>query len=188
MPLSNTMKCVTIQSYTTSLTCLPPGMQRRRREPRRPGPVAHKVEGRYGDNRLRRKSSGDGETRATHKVSIASLSSCRLKSNLCARSLEGIEKRSRRLLDKGKGARVLDKRQDSGAIVKLVEELRQAILLYQVGNIENCRSSRADAFWTDVATAVNRQSSDPIDRKSPSNVFIRTNRRSARPSLLSAHF
>ena len=43
-------------------------------------------------------------------------------------------------MDKGKGARMLDKRRDSGAIVKLIEELRQAILLYQVGIVENCGS------------------------------------------------
>jgi hypothetical protein len=45
------------------------------------------------------------------------------------------------LLDKGKGARILDKRKDSGTVVKLSEELRQAILFYQVGTDENRRSS-----------------------------------------------
>ena len=60
-----------------------------------------------------------------------SLSCYQLKLTACCRSLEGIQERSRRLLDKGKGARILDKRRDSGAIVKLVEELRQATLLYQ---------------------------------------------------------
>ena len=98
--------------------------------------MAHQVEGRYGDNRRRRKSSRGEETREADKVPIASLSSYRLTSISYARSLEGIEKRSQRLLDKGKTARILDKRRDSGAIVKLVEELRQAILLYQVRTIE----------------------------------------------------
>jgi len=51
--------------------------------------------------------------------------------------LEGIGERSRKLLDKGKVAKILDKRQDSGRIVKLIEELRQAILIYQVGTVEN---------------------------------------------------
>ena len=53
------------------------------------------------------------------------------------RSLEVIEKRSLALLGKGKAARILDKKQDSGMVVKLVEELRQAILIYQVGLTEN---------------------------------------------------
>jgi len=48
------------------------------------------------------------------------------------RSLKGIEKRSLDLLAKGKVTRLLDKTQDSGEVVKLVEELRRAILVYQV--------------------------------------------------------
>ena len=52
---------------------------------------------------------------------------------VCARSLESIERRSQDLLGKKMGARILDKRQDSGIVVKLIEELRQATLLYQVG-------------------------------------------------------
>ena len=43
------------------------------------------------------------------------------------------------LLDKGKGAKILDKKKDSGTVVKLIEELQQTILLYQVGIIENYR-------------------------------------------------
>ena len=42
------------------------------------------------------------------------------------------------LLDKGKVAKILDKKPDSGKTVKLVEELRQAILIYQVGAVDNC--------------------------------------------------
>jgi hypothetical protein len=42
-------------------------------------------------------------------------------------------------LDKGKGARILDKNKDSGMAAKLVEELRQAILLYQVSAVEGHR-------------------------------------------------
>jgi len=48
------------------------------------------------------------------------------------RSLEDIEKRSQVLSKKEKGARFLDKTQDSGEVVKLVEELRRAVLVYQV--------------------------------------------------------
>ena len=73
MPSSNTMKSVSVQSSTMLLTCLPPGIQRRRREPRRPRRMAHQVEGWYDDNQLRPKPSGGGETRAAHKVPITSL-------------------------------------------------------------------------------------------------------------------
>jgi len=48
--------------------------------------------------------------------------------------LEDIEKRSQTLLGKGKTAKFLDKTQDSSTVVKLIEELRQVILIYQVGN------------------------------------------------------
>ncbi|KAF9645787.1 hypothetical protein BDM02DRAFT_3189409 [Thelephora ganbajun] len=49
-----------------------------------------------------------------------------------ARSLEDIEARSLALSEKGKIARVLDKTRDSGEVIRLVEKLRQAILIYQV--------------------------------------------------------
>ena len=75
------------------------------------------------------------------------------------------------LLDKGKMAKILDKKQDSGMIVKLVEELRQAILIYQVGTVQNCRSSRVDDFWIVVATTVYRQSGHTVGCKYPPNVF-----------------
>ena len=39
------------------------------------------------------------------------------------------------MLPKGKMARFLDKTQDSQAVTKLVEDLRQAILIYQVSTI-----------------------------------------------------
>ena len=48
------------------------------------------------------------------------------------RSLEDIGTRSLALLGKGKLTRVLDKAQDSQEIIKLVEELRQVIFVYQV--------------------------------------------------------
>ena len=49
-----------------------------------------------------------------------------------ARDLEDIGKRSLALSEKGKVARALDKRRDSGEVVKLMEKLRQGILVYQV--------------------------------------------------------
>jgi hypothetical protein len=48
------------------------------------------------------------------------------------RSLENIGARSLALSEKGKFARVLDKSQDSQEVIRLVEELQQAILVYQV--------------------------------------------------------
>jgi hypothetical protein len=49
------------------------------------------------------------------------------------RSLEEIGTRSLALSGKKRLSRVLDKTQDSQEVVKLVEKLRQAILVYQVG-------------------------------------------------------
>jgi len=46
--------------------------------------------------------------------------------------LEGIEKRSQALLEKGKIAGFVDKGKDSGEVIKLVESLRDAITRYQV--------------------------------------------------------
>lgn len=53
-------------------------------------------------------------------------------SSLVYSSLDDIGKRSTSLSEKGKVARALDKSRDSGKVVRLVEELRQAILVYQV--------------------------------------------------------
>jgi hypothetical protein len=60
-------------------------------------------------------------------------------------TFEKIEETSRILLAKGAVVRFLDKGADSGAVVKLVERLRQAIVCYQAS--EDCIpvSSTADA-------------------------------------------
>ena len=93
------------------------------------------------------------------------------------------------LLGKGKGARILDKKRDSGKVVKLVEELRQAILIYQVGTIGSQRSNQADVFGIDIATTVNRQPGDAVGCKLPPNIFIiRTDGWLTESSLLSMHF
>ena len=63
------------------------------------------------------------------------------------RSLKDIEGRSQALLGKGKAARILDKTQDSQAVVKLVEDLRQAILIYQVGAVGNYRDWAELTGW-----------------------------------------
>jgi len=62
------------------------------------------------------------------------------KLNLHDRSLDEIGKRSLALSEKGKVARVLDKTQDAQEVVRLVEKLRQAILIYQV-SVETRRRS-----------------------------------------------
>ena len=72
------------------------------------------------------------------------LSSCWLELIVYPRSLEEIEKRSQMLSEKGKVAKFLDKKRDAGVIVRLVEQLRQAILVYQVSTAGNYRSSRVD--------------------------------------------
>ena len=93
------------------------------------------------------------------------------------------------VLDKGKVAMILDKRKDSGVVVKLVEELRQAILLYQVGAVENHRSSRIDALGIAIATTIYRQSSRTVGCKSHLNVHTaRADGRLIEPSLLSVYF
>ena len=93
------------------------------------------------------------------------------------------------LLGKGKGARFLDKKKDLGKVVKLVEELQQAILIYQVGTVGSERSSQADVFGIAIATTVDRQSGHPVGCKLPPNIFIiRTDGRSTELSLLSMHF
>ena len=51
-------------------------------------------------------------------------------------TLEEIEKRSQKLLEKGTAARFLDKGEDSKGVAKLVERLREAITHYQVS--EDC--------------------------------------------------
>jgi hypothetical protein len=58
------------------------------------------------------------------------------------RSLEEIGTRSLALSGKKKLARVLDKAQDSQEVIKLVEKLRQAILVYQV-SVRCGRQSRS---------------------------------------------
>ena len=58
------------------------------------------------------------------------------------RSLEDIGTQSLALLEKGKFARVLDKMQDSQVVIRLVEKLRQAVLIYQV-SIKDLQSRKS---------------------------------------------
>ena len=94
------------------------------------------------------------------------------------------------LLNKGKAARILDKRKDSGAIIKLVEELRQAVLLYQVSTVMNLTDQASLILLGQLSQ---QQSIDSqitqLTVSPPPNV--RTVRADARPiesSLHSVHF
>ena len=86
------------------------------------------------------------------------------------RSLEDIGTRSLDLSKKGKVARVLDKSQDSQEVVRLVERLRQAILIYQVsaGYLTGWKSLTRG---TGVTTTVDIQPGRSIDRESLPSVF-----------------
>ena len=66
--------------------------------------------------------------------------------------------------EKGRVARVLDKAQDSGEVITLVERLRQAILIYQV-SAGGSQSRRLLTPGTDVTTTVNIQPGRPFDRE-----------------------
>ena len=85
-------------------------------------------------------------------------------------SLEDVGKRSMAILEKGKVARVLDKARDSGEVVRLVEKLRQAILIYQVSS-GRCQSGKSLTRETAVTTAVHIQSGRAFDSKFLSTVF-----------------
>ena len=76
------------------------------------------------------------------------------------RSLGGIERRSLAMSEKGKIARVIDKSRDSGEVVKLVEDLRRAILVYQVG-IRHHPGPGSLTRGAGVATTIDIQSSRP---------------------------
>ena len=78
------------------------------------------------------------------------------------RSLEAIGKQSLALSDKGKVARVLDKKQDSEKVIGLVEKLRQAILIYQVSG-KHCRDRKALTRGPGITATVDIQPSRPFD-------------------------
>ena len=87
------------------------------------------------------------------------------KLNLCHRSLDDIGKRSLALSEKGKVARVLDKTRDLQEVVGLVEKLRQAILVYQVGAKGRWAQSDSLTGGIGVTTTVDIQSGRSIDRE-----------------------
>lgn len=86
-------------------------------------------------------------------------------------------------------ARFLDKTQDSSAVVKLIEELRQTILVYQVGDIRSLRLARVDALGIVITAAINRQPGRTVDRRFLPIVFATgTDELSVEKSLLSTNF
>jgi hypothetical protein len=85
---------------------------------------------------------------------------------LRVRLLDDIGKQAVAMLDKGKVARFLDKRKDSGEVAALVEKLKQAILDYQVC-LRDRRIRRSLTRGAGVTTTVNIQSNWPDDRESP---------------------
>jgi hypothetical protein len=68
------------------------------------------------------------------------------------------------LSEKGKVARVLDKTQDLQEVINLVEKLRQAILVYQVGPSHR-RGRKSLTLGTGVTTTVDIQPGRPSDRE-----------------------
>ena len=80
------------------------------------------------------------------------------------RTLEDIGTRSLALSEKGKVARILDKAQDTGEVVKFIEQLRRAILIYQV-TIKHHRGWKSLTRGTDVTTTIVIHPGRPIDRE-----------------------
>ena len=78
-------------------------------------------------------------------------------SNPVSRSLEEIEKRSHAILEKKLGVGFLDKTKDSQDVVSLVDELRNAIVVYQVGE-KHVTLPSVNVHGTALAAAVNVQS------------------------------
>jgi len=79
--------------------------------------------------------------------------------DLAFRSLEEIENRSRDILEKKTAVGFLDKTKDSQEVISLVDELRNAIIGFQVGK-KHMALPRANTRGTALATTVDAQS-DP---------------------------
>ena len=76
--------------------------------------------------------------------------------------MEDIGKRSLALTEKGKLARVLDKTHDLEEVMKLLEKLRQTILVYHV-SIRLHRYRKPFTRGTGITGTVNIQSTHSID-------------------------
>ena len=86
------------------------------------------------------------------------------RSNLARSSLEEIEKQSEALLNKKMAARFLDKTKDSQEVVNLVEQLRTAIVCYQVSG-NHLALARVNTRGTALATTVDIQPDRETDGK-----------------------
>jgi len=87
------------------------------------------------------------------------------RSNLVFSSLEKIAKQSQVILEKGTLAGFVDKRKDSQEVADLIEELRDAIVYYQVSSGNHARRTDVNTDETDLTAAVDIQSNWEIDRK-----------------------
>ena len=109
---------------------------------------------------IARRSRGDQNWQSSHRVWYFSS----IQTDPRDRSLEDIGTRSLALSEKGKVARVLDKAQDSQEVIKLVEKLRQAILVYQV-SAKHRQSRKSLTRGAGVTTTVHIQPGRPSDRE-----------------------
>lgn len=124
---------------------------------------------------LAKVNPNDDPDEVERRSQLATFVSClgflvHLRLTICNRSLEDIGTRSLALSEKGKLARILDKMQDSGEVIKLIEQLRRAILTYQVG-VKCCQTRKPLTRATGITATVVIQPGCPIDRESPSPKF-----------------
>ena len=71
--------------------------------------------------------------RRSQMARLVSNQPSRYERPILCRSLENITQRSQALLAKGKCTRILDKTQDAQEVRRLIEQVQQTILIYQVG-------------------------------------------------------
>lgn len=138
MRSGNTTKCAATEFHQDLADVSNLAKPRCRRKTQGPYAMAHQVREHRDDNKPRHQSRGGSEARTVDKVGIGGVS-CRYLQLIIGRSLEGVWKRAQAMSGKGKLVRFLDRMRDFSAIVKLAEELRQVILIYQVGSFINSR-------------------------------------------------
>ena len=90
--------------------------------------------------------------------------------NLAFSTLDGIEKRSRAILEKKQVPGFFDKASDSQEVVKLVEDIRNAIMDYQVSG-KRTERTRINANGIGLSTTVNIQSDKEIGGKAVRRCF-----------------
>lgn len=75
------------------------------------------------------RKSGDGQNSPSEPHRVCSVTCL----NIVFRSLDKIKKQSQAILDKEPAVGFIDKTKDSQEVISLVDELRNAIVAYQVG-------------------------------------------------------